>query len=97
MHASCTWTRATRQHVPAGTRHRRGGRCPYRGVPVHGLDDVLQRTVEVETMTAAELRRALLLLGRPARTLLGRPAPTRRMDVLKARLRIAVRLEQLGG
>jgi hypothetical protein len=89
MSTNCTRTRARRRQGPAVALRRRVGVCPYRAVPGHGLDDVLHRVGDVGTMTVAELRRALLVLGRPART--------RRMDVLKARLRVAVRLEELDG
>jgi hypothetical protein len=52
------------------------------------LHDVLRQVRDVETMTAGELRHAFAVLGRHVRT--------RRLDVLRARWRVAVQLEQLG-
>ena len=86
MSVSCTWTRARRQHA---ARHRRGGPCPHRPVEAQGLEYVLQRVDQIRTMSTGEVINASLVLGLPV--------PSRRMDVLKARLRVAVRLEELGG
>jgi hypothetical protein len=51
-------------------------------------DAIIRRVGSSEPMSIAELRRAHALLGRHVQT--------GRMDVLAARLRVAIRLEQLG-
>jgi hypothetical protein len=51
-------------------------------------DAVIRRVSSCEPMTIAELHRAHALLGRHVQS--------GRMDVLAARLRVAIRLEQLG-
>ena len=83
MTATCTWTR-TRKQPPV-----RGRRCPYHVRGARSLHDVLQQVRDVETMTSEELRQAFAVLGRHVRG--------RRMDVLRARWRIAVQLERLDG
>ncbi|WP_448625297.1 hypothetical protein [Geodermatophilus sp. URMC 64] len=51
-------------------------------------DDIIRRVSSSEPMSVAELQRAHASLGRYVQS--GRP------DVLAARLRVAIRLEQLG-
>ncbi len=64
------------------------GGCRYRPVPRTGPDDALRQVCSGEPLTIAELRRAAAILGAYV--------PSGRMDVLVARVRIAVRLEKLG-
>ena len=83
MSATCTWTRARKQSPV------RGRRCPYRVPGARTLHDVLHQVRDVETMTSEELRHAFAVLGRHVRA--------GRTDVLRARWRIAVQLEQRDG
>jgi len=55
---------------------------------VRGPDEVLEQVRTIESMTIAELQCAFAILGRYVKS--------GRRDVLVARLRIAVQLENLG-
>jgi len=88
MSATCTWVRARKNLNPIGNRRRGGRGCRYRSPTVQGPDDVLERVRTIESMTIAELQRAFAILGRYVKS--------GRRDVLVARLRIAVQLENLG-
>jgi hypothetical protein len=62
--------------------------CRFLPSAVADAESVLQRIDDGEPMAAAELLDAYEVLGRLV--------PSRRQDVLVARVRIAVRLERLG-
>jgi len=83
-----TRRRSTARTMSSGDlrRHRSGCRPP--SMTATGADVVLRRVSSGEPMTVAELRHADAVLGRFV--LSGR------RDVLVARVRVAVRLENLG-
>ena len=88
MSATCTWVRARKGLHPIGDRRRGGRGCRSRSPALRGPDDVLEQVRTIESMTIAELQRAFAILGRYVKS--------GRRDVLAARLRIAVQLENLG-
>jgi hypothetical protein len=80
--------------VDRAVRRRTGGRagpgcpCRFRSPGEAGPDAVIEQVGSGDPMTVDELRRAAALLGRHV--------GSGRTDVLVARVRVAVRLEQLG-
>ena len=88
MSGTCTWVLAPENASSIRRRGRGGTRCQHRPGRLRGLDAVLAQVTSGQTMTVAELQRAAALLGRHVRS--------GRMDVLVARVRVAVQLEQLG-
>ena len=83
MIASCTGNPA---HLPP--RSTAPDRWLFRCPTATGPDDVIRRVDSGAPMTVAELRRAAALLTDHVRS--------GRMDVVVARVRVAVRLEKLG-
>jgi len=88
MTAPCTWILARKNPSSIGNGSRAGRRCPYRPLRALGPDEVIAQVCSGEAMTIAELQRAAAILGRHVRS--------GRMDVLVARVRVAVQLEKLG-
>jgi hypothetical protein len=88
MGTTCSWVAVWRNLRAAG--HRAAGRRSL-GHPqaAPGPDAVIQQVCRGGPMTVAELHRAAAVLHRHV--------GSGRMDVLATRLRIAVRLEALGG
>jgi hypothetical protein len=77
--------RSTHRSVRIGTSP---GRCGFPSQAGAGAEALIERIRAGEPMTVTELLHAAAVLDRLL--------PTRRLDVLVARVRIAVRLEQLG-
>ena len=88
MSATCSWILAHKNVSSTGPSGRGGTRCQHRPGPLRGVDTVIQQVSSGEAMTISELQRAAAFLGRHVRS--------GRMDVLVARVRIAVQLEELG-
>jgi hypothetical protein len=88
MSATSCWTRLHK--TPQATRHPRdgGGLGACRPLALRGPDDVVRQVSTAESLSVAELRRAAAVLSCHA--------PSGRMDVLIARVRVAWRLEALG-
>jgi len=84
----CTWILARKNLSSIRTGDRGGSRFHCRPLTVPGPDDVIEQVSSGEAMSIAELQRAAALLGRHVRS--------GRMDVLVARVRVAVQLEKLG-
>ena len=83
-----TRTRSTARSMSSGDVLRRRSGCRPPSMTATGADVVLSRVSSGEPMTVAELRHAAAVLG--LFVLSGR------RDVLVARVRVAVRLENLG-
>ena len=88
MNATCTHSTngAIRRTSRCGSGA--GSPCRYGAAAASEPDDVVALVTSGEPMSVAELVDAAAFLGRYARA--------GRMDVLVARVRVAVRLEQLG-
>jgi hypothetical protein len=88
MDATRTRHTARRARPSIGVIRHDGSGDRYGPQPTPGADAVIRRVNSGEPMTLAELQRAFAVLGGYVRA--------GRMDVLVARVRIAVRLEELG-
>jgi hypothetical protein len=89
MSMGVTRTRSTARTMSSEDLHRRRSACRPPSMTATEADVVLRRVSSGEPMTVAELRHAAAVLG--LFVLSGR------RDVLVARVRVAVRLEALGG
>ncbi|NEK57907.1 hypothetical protein GCU56_08490 [Geodermatophilus sabuli] len=85
MNATCTHTADGRVRDPS---RRTGGPCRYREPAGLDLDEVMRRIGSGRPMTVPELLRAAAVLARHV--------ASGRTDVLVARVRVAVALEELG-
>ena len=85
MSTTCSWVRVWQYLRAAGGVSPSGSR-PVQAPP--GPDAVIRRVCRGEPMTVSELHHAA--------TVLDRHVGSGRMDVYAARLRIAIRLEDLG-
>ena len=88
MSTTCSWVAVWRNLRAAG-HHPAGSRSLGHPVVAPGPDAVIQQVSRGGPMTVAELHRAAAVLHRHV--------GSGGMDVLAARLRIAVRLDALGG